>query len=51
MKDATFEFNLVKSTLLCIAIDELNKYFIGKVNEINIHEYLTKKNFNPWKKN
>jgi cytochrome b involved in lipid metabolism len=47
MKDATDEFNSIKGHGDAFAIDELNKYCIGKVNEINIHKYLTKKNFNP----
>ena len=47
MKDATFEFNSIKGHGDAFAIDELNKYCIGKVNEINIHEYLTKNFFNP----
>ena len=46
-KDATFEFNSIKGHGDAFAIDELNKYCIGKVNEINIHEYLTKNFSNP----
>ena len=43
MKDATIEFNSIKGHGDAFAIDELNKYCIGQVNKLKIHEYLTKK--------
>ena len=43
MKDATIEFNSIKGHGDAFAIDELNKYCIGQVNKLKIHEYLKRR--------
>lgn len=42
MKDATDEFNSIKGHGDAYAIDELAKYCIGNINDVNINEYIKK---------